>query len=467
MRHRELLINGFFFGGPCDSSVGKEVVRDCYSRNVWGTVAEGGWSELNTAIESAAQAFESWKSSPFPERQILLRKIAENVRARRDELAEILVAEIGKPIVWAEGEVDRLAITFDTAAKALSDWGWQPVDVSLDPRHESYEVSSCRSPRGVVLAIVPYNWPYNLAAHKIAPAIASGNTVVMKVSPLAPYAGLTLARLIHESGCPEGVVNAWNGPDALMKKAVAHPRVDVISFTGSAKVGWSIPQDKHLILELGCDAHVIFNRGTKLSHAVPAVIKSAFGYAGQVCIAAQHLWVHESLFEEAKDRLIVETNECPTGDPARRETVCGPLIHAQAAARVAEWIAEGGEILAGGGRTGNVIQPTLILNPRGLLATEEVFGPVLTLRSFTDIREPIEAVNSSKYGIHASIFGDDALALSCQLNVGGVVVDDVPSTRFDAAPYGGLKQSGLGREGVHAAMQEFTTDQTRIVRRAT
>ncbi len=473
MRHRELLINGFFFGGPCDSSVGKEIVREPWTGSPWATVAEGGWSELSTAIECAEEAFRTWKHSSVILRQELLLRIATLVRDRSDELVETLVEEIGKPIPLAKGEVDRMAITFETAARALDRWGEVPIDISLDPRSSDFHVSSHRVPRGVVLAIVPYNWPFNLAAHKIAPALAIGCTVVMKVSPTAAYSGLTLARLIHEAGCPPGVLNAWNGPTALMSKVINHPKVNVVSFTGSAAVGWEVaklPRSKHVVLELGGDASVVFLSGTDIEAAVPRVVASAFGYAGQVCISAQHLWVHADDLERVSELLVSQTRALARTDATDRSGICGPMISVEAATRVKDWIDEavegGGQVLVGGEREGNFVEPTLVLNPpkNSRLANEEVFGPVLTLRSYTNPDEPRQAINGSRYGIHASVFGTDASTYADTLEIAGVVIDDAPTVRFDAAPYGGVRESGLGREGVWESMLEFSTPKTTIRR---
>lgn len=473
MHHRELLINGFFIGGPCDSSVGKEIVRDPLTGQPWATVAEGGWSELSTAIECAAEAFQAWRWSTPQVRQTLLFRIATLIRERREELVEDLVREIAKPVRLAESEVDRMAITFETAGSALDHWGVEPVDVSLDPRSRAFDVTSRRIPRGVVLAIVPYNWPFNLAAHKIAPALAVGCTVVMKVSPLSAYSGLTLARLLHEAGCPPGVVNAWNGATPLVKRAIDHPRIDVVSFTGSAAVGWEIakiPRQKHVVLELGGDASVVLMPGADLLPAVVSTLNSAFAYAGQICISAQHLWVAEGDLEAVKYACIEMIGAVGVGSPADTGTICGPMINEDAARRVMDWVQEavelGGEVLVGGTRSGSIMSPTVVLNPplQSRLATEEVFGPVLTLRAYLSIEEPRAAINGSKYGIHASVFGPGAVEFAETLDVAGVVVNDVPTVRFDAAPYGGVRQSGLGREGVVESMREYTTPKTMMQR---
>lgn len=459
-----MLIAGHFIGGPCDQAVGKLVVRNPYDGTVVGTAAEGGWSEANTALDSAQDAFRTHKLSPEARRMLLL-KIAESIRERSEELAQLLVLEIGKPITWARGEVTRTAITFQLAADYVQATDPQPVELPYDARAADYTAQVARFPVGVVLAIVPYNWPYNLAAHKIAPALASGNAVVVKPSSLAPLSTLTLVRIIHEAGCPPGLVNAVVVPSPLAEKMALDPRVNKLSFTGSPKVGWMLKQklaDKRVTLELGGDAAAIIAPDANLNWAIPRIAAGAYGYAGQVCIAIQHVWAHVSIYDDVKARLIEATMNCPTGDPAEERTVCGPVISSEEADRIMSWIADsGGTLLAGGTRDRNVIAPTLLEDVKhtSQLGCEEVFGPVLTLRPYTDIAEPIDHINRSPHGIHTGVFTrDDVLAERAfrELNVAGVVIDDYPTLRFDVLPYGGVRKSGFGREGIAYAIEEMT-----------
>ena len=236
MLHREMLINGHFIGGECDQAVGKSIIKAPFDGKIVGTVAEGGWSELNTAIESADDAFKTWRHSPRRERQGLLRRIATAVRDRSDELVDLLSREIGKPITASIGEVTRLALTFDDAADALSNWGLEALPVDMDSRGDGYRCIVDRFPLGVIFGIVPYNWPFNLAAHKIAPALATGNTMVVKPSHLAPLSTFTLARIIHEAGCPPGVLNAVLCSTDVTEKGLHDPRVKALSFTGCPRL---------------------------------------------------------------------------------------------------------------------------------------------------------------------------------------------------------------------------------------
>ncbi len=470
-----MLIGGHFIGGPCDQGVGKSVLRNPFDGSIAGTAAEGGPNEALAAVESATEAFESWRGSPPEERESLLRRIAASVRSREEELAGLLVAEIGKPLTWAKGEVSRLAITFDLAAALCRSMGPESHDPGYDPRGEHYACSYERFPVGPILCIVPYNWPYNLAAHKIAPALATGNTVVLKTSPLAPLCTLTLARLAHECGCPPGVLNAVNVDDRSAEKMVLDERIAMVSFTGSGRVGWhvkSLAPEKRVLLEMGGDASAIVCSDADLEFAAKRLALSAYGYAGQVCISAQHCLAQAEVYERMRAMLVDATAQCPTGDPRLEGTVCGPVIHEQAADRIVGWVDEarsaGARVLVGGAREGNVVQPTLVEGVpfASKLGSEEVFGPVLTLEAFDSLDAAIEGVNRSRFGIHSSVFTKDlAMAGRCfkELQVGGVVVNDYPTLRFDGLPYGGAKRSGFGREGVRFAMEEMTAPKALMV----
>jgi acyl-CoA reductase-like NAD-dependent aldehyde dehydrogenase len=476
MIHRELLIDGMLIGGPCDNSVGKVVVRAPYDGQVVGTAAEAGPYEVEHAVGAAHAAFASWRRSPRHQRQALLRRVAALVRERRDDLVDLLTREVGKPVTWSRGEVTRLAVTFDLAADLVSGYGVEQMPVDFDVRGEGHRCLVERFPVGPVLAIVPYNWPFNLAAHKIAPALAAGCTVVLKPSHQAPISTLTLARLIHDAGCPPGVLNAVFCAPELAEKMATDPRIAMVSFTGSPAVGWHLKKllaEKRVSLELGGDATAIVCEDADLDWAAARCTAGGYGYAGQVCIAVQHVLVQRGVYEGAREKLIAATKACPYGDPSLPETVCGPLITSEAAAKVTEWIHEavdaGATVLAGGKREGTLIPPTLLENvpPHTRLACEEVFGPVLTLAPFDTLDEAIEKVNASRYGIQCGVFTHDLRVVEKafqEIETGGIVVNDYPTLRVDNMPYGGVKRSGFGREGVRYAMDEMTEPKTMLVR---
>ncbi|HZH97714.1 MAG TPA: aldehyde dehydrogenase family protein, partial [Fimbriimonadaceae bacterium] len=357
-------------------------------------------------------------------------------------------------------------------------YGCEALPVDYDPRGSGYTCRVERFPIGVVFGIVPYNWPYNLAAHKLAPALAVGNTVVLKPSSTACLSTLTLARIIQEAGCPAGVVNAVPCPSSIVEKALNDPRIAMLSFTGSPPVGWKLKgllPEKRVSLELGGDASAIVAPDADLDWATTRIVQGAYGYAGQICIAIQHVLVHESIYTDMRERLVRATTECSWGDPELEETVCGPVINSDAADKVEAWrdeaVAAGAVVIAGGERRGNTVQPTLLEGvPCSVkLANEEVFGPLLTLAPYRDLDEALARVNSSDYGIQAGIFTRDlsvAERAFRELEVGGVIVNDYPTLRFDSMPYGGVKRSGFGREGVRYAMDEMTELKTLVVRTA-
>lgn len=473
VHHGELLIDGHFVGGPCDQATAKAVMRAPWGGSVVGVAAEGGFAELRGCVDAATSAFETWRFAPRHERQRLLRRVAALVRERAEELARLLCREVGKPIGLARGEVARLAVTFDVAADLLATWGLESRPADLDARGEDARIVVERRPRGTILGIVPYNWPYNLAAHKLAPALATGNTVVLKASPLAPLCTLELGRLLHEAGAPPGVVNVWNGPTEDADRILDDPRIAMLSFTGSEKVGWALKRrlwDRPVTLELGGDARAIVMPDADLDRAARLIALGGYGYAGQICISIQHVLVHASVYEPFRERLARETRDLPTGDPEDEATVCGPLISAEAAARIRGWIeGSGATVVAGGGGEGNLVRPTLLedVPPTCALATEEAFAPVMALSRFETLEEAAAHVNASRFGIQAGLFTRD-LAVAERafrlLEVGGLVVNDSPSLRFDVMPYGGVRRSGFGREGLREAMDEMTTPKTLVVR---
>jgi glyceraldehyde-3-phosphate dehydrogenase (NADP+) len=337
------------------------------------------------------------------------------------------------------------------------------------------------TPRGPVLAITPFNFPLNLVAHKVVPALAVGAPVLVKPAPQTPGATRLLAEVFEScasdvsdsrESIPLAALQTVNAPNEVTGRALRDPRVAVISFTGSAAVGWglqSVARGKRIVLELGGNAAVIVHGGADLVRAAARVSYGAFAYAGQICISVQNVYVEESVEDAFRGFLLEEVGRIKSGDPRGEGVLVGPLIDAKAADRVEEWIDEaqksGAGILCGGKRTGNLVLPTVIDKPaEGLqIVREEVFGPVLNLLSYRDIGEAIDAVNRSKYGLQAGVFTDSmrvARRVVEDLEVGGIMINEVPTYRADHMPYGGMKESGIGREGVRYAMEEFSERKT-------
>lgn len=473
-----MLVDGHFLGGPCDQATGKQVVRSPWDGRVVGTAAEGGWSEMNGALDAATEALTNWRASSSETRQAILRRVAALVRERREELAQLLIDEIGKPFRWAEGEVNRLAITFDLASAELDNWGYQTESLDYDARGRDYDAGWQRDPVGVVLAIVPYNWPFNLTAHKVAPALAAGNTVVLKPSAQASLCTLTLVRLMHEAGVPPGVVNAVHVPGPVAEKAALDPRVQMVSFTGSPAVGWKLKvllPRKKVSLELGGNAFAIVDETADLDWAVERIVAGKFGYAGQICISVQNVLAHQPIYEQFREKLAVQASRCTFGDPALSETVCGPLISIDAAKRVEQVVHEalnmGARELVPFERENTLVKPTVLENVPTAAAAfcEEIFGPVLTLGSYGETSDALSALNNGKYGIHVGYFSNDEAKINQMIRdaqVGGVVINDYPTLRFDGLPYGGVKESGSGREGVRFAMEEMSELKSLVRRRS-
>lgn len=470
---RDLVAGDRRSGGP----EGVVEVHAPYDGSLVGTAPLSNQDRAETAIASSVDAFKTWRFAPVEERQALVRKIASLVSEKSESLARLCAIEIGKPITWARAEVKRLELTFKLAADLLDQPQREELSLDFDPRGKDYRCFVVREPVGPVFAIVPYNWPFNLGAHKLAPALAAGCTVILKPSRLSPLSTLALVDLIQEAGCPDGVLNALVCNDQVAESIVKDGRIPIVSFTGSPKVGWHLKNlvpEKRVTLEMGGDASSLIFDDADLDLAVKQTVLGKFGYAGQVCISVQHARVQAGVYDEVKSRLIKATEETATGDPMDEKTVCGPVINADAAERIMEWIDEaeeaGAKILSGGNRVGNLIEPTLIENvPEGCkLAEQEVFGPVLTLSKFDTEEEAFARVNASQFGIHCGIFTKDEdrhwRALQ-QLEVSGVVANDFPTLRFDNMPYGGVKRSGFGREGVRYTFEEYTTPKVLLQRR--
>ncbi|MBS1715925.1 MAG: aldehyde dehydrogenase family protein [Armatimonadetes bacterium] len=462
-------------GEEVEGSV-KAAARAPYDGRVLGEAWLGAWADMDRAIGSSVRAYSDWKRTARRDRATLLRRVAQGVRDQAEDLAFVLTHEVGKPVTWSRGEVARTALTFDLAADLLTAPSGEVLPTDFDPRGDGHRCTVERFPVGPVLAITPYNWPYNLAAHKIAPALAAGNTVLLKPSKAALLSSRALVRAIHDAGCPPGVLNLVPCDPETAEKAVQDPRVRCVSFTGSDVVGWRLKKlasEKPVTLELGGDASAVVFPDADLDWTLGRLVAGGFGYAGQICISIQHVRVHREVYDEVRDRLTSGTRACPAGDPALDETVCGPMIDGEAADRVEAWVdsARGGgaTVLAGGRREGNVLKPTLVSDvpPGTELACKEVFGPVLTLTPFESVDEAVAQVDGSSYGIHCGVFTKDltvAERFYQEVDTGGVVVGDYPTLRFDNMPYGGVKKSGFGREGVRSGYESMTVPKVLLTR---
>lgn len=433
-----------------------------------GRVCRAGPGQTRQALPMALRAFAEFRKTPTHVRREILLRSAFLIQERCRDLSDLLAREAGKPITLAEMEVRRMKMTFELAAAELTRFGgeWLPVD--FDPRAEHCECVVRRFPIGVIAAIIPYNWPFNLASHKIAPALAVGNTLVVKPATATPLSTLALGRILMDAGAPEGVISILPCAASLAQEWVEDERLAMLSFTGSPPVGWhlkSLATRKKVSLEMGGNAAVIVHEDADLDRAAQRIVLGGYGYAGQVCISVQRVFAHKTIYNDLQNRLVKATAECPCGDPLDPRTVCGPLIDQANADRVDAWIheavADGARILVGGQRKGNLIPPTLLdrVKPSMKVCCEEVFGPVVTLEPYQDWQDVLRRVNDSPFGLQAGVFTRDTNRIDqafCELQVGGVIVNDFPTMRVDNFPYGGVKDSGFGREGVRYAMEEMT-----------
>ncbi|HEX4722096.1 MAG TPA: aldehyde dehydrogenase family protein [Pseudonocardiaceae bacterium] len=435
--------------------------------------------QVERAVAAAAGVFRSFAASPAHVRATALGRIAELLTARAEEVAETITAENGKPLVWADVEVRRAVATFRFAAeesrRLVGDL--QRLDTDADGENRLAVVR--RRARGPVLAISPFNFPLNLVAHKVAPAIAVGAPVIVKPASATPLTALLLGEILAEAGLPDGAFSVLPVAGERMRSLVADPRLPVISFTGSTSVGWSIADAaprKQIVLELGGNSAAIvcpdWVSDTDLDHAAERIALFGNYQAGQSCIAVQRVIVHRDVAERFVPRLVAAVRGLRTGDPHDPEVEVGPLIDEAAATRVEKWIGEavsaGAELLTGGTREGTSIRPTVLANvpDDSSVVRQEVFGPVLVVSVVDSVAEAFVQANATDYGLQAGVFTHDvttAFQAAASIDVGGVVIGDVPSYRADQMPYGGVKGSGTGREGVRSSMLEYTQDQVLVL----
>ncbi len=444
------------------------------------SMASGG--DIARALEVGSAAAGACRAMPAVERAKVLDHLAAFARRERDRLAELLIAEAGKTVTDARGEADRTVVTLELCAGLAREF---PASHSGAVQGDAASaglgtgVTWTREPRGLCSLITPFNFPSNLVAHKIGPAIAAGNPFVLKPADKAPASAYALVEALLETDWPRGGVSCLLAEPGDLDPLIVDKRVRFVSFTGSGPVGWGIKEkawSKPVALELGGDAPVVVDRGLRdgvLEYAAARIAHGGFYYAGQSCISVQRVIVHREVAEGLVSRLVEKVKGHRAGDPRDEGTFVGPVIDGDAADRIEGWIREavdaGAEVLVGGGREGNVIEPTVLRGvPRDVsLGCEEVFGPVVVVSEVGSFEEGIELANDSEYGLNAGVFSEDVgnveFAIGA-LEYGSVIVNDVPAFRLDAMPYGGVKKAGVGREGPRFAVEEMTEMKT-VVRR--
>ncbi|HEX4812482.1 MAG TPA: aldehyde dehydrogenase family protein [Nonomuraea sp.] len=432
-------------------------------------------AQVEEAVAAAVTVARQAAALPVHVRAEALAHVSRRIAERADETAHLIMAENGKPILWARGEVSRAVATFRFAAEETRRWSGGVQRLDTEPAAAGRLAYVSRVPRGPVLAITPFNFPLNLVAHKVAPAIAVGAPIVVKPAPATPLSALLLGELLAETDLPAGMFSVLPVPNERAATLVQDPRLPVVSFTGSAPVGYAIADQvprKHVTLELGGNAAAVVLADADLDWAVQRIALYSNYQAGQSCIAVQRVIVEEAVYDAFVERLLPAVNALVTGDPADEKTQVGPLVSAAAADRVEQWLQEavaaGARVLAGGVREGATIAPTVLADvPQDAkVACEEVFGPVMIVQRAGSIDEAYALVNDSRYGLQAGVFTrslDAAFRANRELEVGGVIIGDVPSYRADQMPYGGVKDSGIGREGLRSAMEDLTYEKVMVL----
>ena len=433
-----------------------------------GSTIIGNGKHLEQAISAAAASFAELRQLASYQRKDALLKVASAIRRHADTFVRLMTLEAGKPVKAARVEVDRAVLTFSTAAEeAVRIYGeYLPLD--FIPSAEGRWGIVRRFPIGPIAAITPFNFPLNLVAHKLAPAMAVGCPVVVKPAPQTPFCALLLAKLILEAGWPAGALSVTPLSNEDAGRLVADDRIKLLSFTGSAAVGWQLKRDagkKRVVLELGGNAAIIVHSDADLESAVSRCLSGAFSYAGQSCISVQRILVHADIFDQFAARMVEGARRLHVGDPSDEKTDVGPMIRASDVQRVEHWIKEavaaGAKLLCGATVKGSLIAPTLLsaTSPQMKVNSEEIFAPVATIEPYRDFEDALDRANQSRYGLQAGLFTRDTSLIFRafeRLDVGGVIVGDVPTFRVDPMPYGGIKDSGLGREGIRYAMEEMT-----------
>jgi glyceraldehyde-3-phosphate dehydrogenase (NADP+) len=463
VREHRLLINGQW-----KESKQVREIKSPYDHAVVGKVHFAAKEQVEEALAAADNAFQKTRRLSSYERSLVLEKISAGIKERREDLARSITLQSGKVIRDARAEADRAAMTFSIASEEAKRLGGELIPLDLSPATAKRWGLVRRFPIGVVTAITPFNFPLNLVAHKVAPALAVGNTVVLRPASQVPITSLLLGEIIQESGYPHGGFNVLPAGYKESEILLTDDVVKKVTFTGSPAVGWELKKkayQKKVTLELGGNAAVIVEPDADLGFAIPRIVTGSFSYSGQICISIQRIFLHESIFDRFMADFIGRTQKLKMGDPLDEGTDIGPMINLEAARQTEEWIGEavglGARVVCGGKREGAMFEPTVLENviPDLRISWLEAFAPVVVVYPYSDFSKVLEAVNYSIYGLQAGVFTNDlkkAFEAYDTLEVGGVIINDVPAFRIDHMPYGGVKQSGFGREGIRYAIEEMT-----------
>src|ERR1700691_3490170 len=459
---------GFLVDGKWVEEGDPVEIRAPYDRSVIGRVFQGRREHAEAAIAAAVKAFGTTRRLPAFERQRMLRRVAQGISQRKEEFAHTLTQEAGKPIKAARSEVERSIFTFTVAAEETTRIYGEYLPLDWQEFTAGRWGIVKRFPLGPIAGITPFNFPLHLVAHKVAPAMAAGCSMVLKPAPQTPLCSLLLAECVQQAGWPDGGLNVLPLSSEDASLLVTDERIKLISFTGSVPVGWDIKRragKKKVALELGGNAGAIVHTDADIAYAADRCVTGGFGYAGQTCISVQRILVEQSVYGKFTDLLVEGVKKLKTGDPMEESTDVGPLIRESDAVRVTNWIDDavhsGARLLCGGGRKGSIVNPTVLTGtkPDMKVNCQEIFGPVVTVEPYQNFDEALRRINNSNYGLQAGLFTRDVKLLFQaydELEVVALIAGDVPSFRIDQMPYGGVKDSGLGREGLRYAIEEMT-----------
>ena len=443
-------------------------VRSPFDESLVAIIHRAGPREIEEAIAKATAAFQVTRKMPTWKRADVLEKISAGIAARREELAQTIALEAGKPIRTARLEVDRAVFTFKVAAEETKRVYGEVVALDWIPGNDGREAQVRRVPLGPVVGITPFNFPINLVAHKVAPAFAAGDSVVIRPASQTPVSSLKLAEIIAASGWPAEAFSVVPSTTKDAGPLIEDERIKLLTFTGSPAVGWGLKTKagrKRVTLELGGNAGVIVHSDADWKYAAERIAWGGFSYAGQSCISVQRVYVHDSIYGQFEEELVRRVKALKYGDPLDDATDVGPVIDQGAADRVAEWVAEaqqqGAKLLTGGSRSGNLWEPTVLadIKPEMRVSCQEAFAPLVGLYRYSDIQQAIASVDDSDFGLQAGLFTQNLGVVKQafdDIDVGGLMINDVPTFRIDHMPYGGVKQSGFGREGLRYAMEEMS-----------
>jgi acyl-CoA reductase-like NAD-dependent aldehyde dehydrogenase len=468
----------FYIGGHFLDGENKENVANKYSGAVAGSYPLADDDLINMALAAANDAQEPMERLPAHKRATILEQISRSLKEQEKQIAEIICSEAGKPIKQALAEVRRAEQTFKFAGSCAREIGGEVVRLDAAVGSEQKYGFFIRMPLGVVVAIAPFNFPLNLVAHKVAPAIAAGCPVILKPASYTPLTSYLLAEIISKTELPPGGFNLIYGAGSMVGMPLVNSEnIRAVTFTGSPEVGLEIARNagiKRLLLELGSNSAAIVDRSADMGHAIPKLISGAFAYAGQVCISVQRIYVDQSIYQEFLSRFAIHVKSLVTGDPSSDRTDVGPMISENDAMRVESWVEDavstGAKVLVGGHRNNQFYEPTVLVDtkPEMKVVSCELFGPVVCIMPYRDFDEAIELVNDSIYGLQAGVFTKNIDLINKAiygLKVGGVIINDVPTYRADNMPYGGVKMSGLGREGLKYAIEEMSEIRMVVIQR--